>query len=38
VYGWSDSTTEAEREADTKIWRWEHLRCPAGHVIRQPSW
>jgi len=30
---WSATTTEAERRADIATWRWENLRCPAGHAI-----
>ncbi len=34
---WKDSDTEGERRADIETWRWDGLRCPAGHAIAQPE-
>ena len=33
---WSETTTEAERVADTSTWKWENLKCPQGHAIHSP--
>jgi hypothetical protein len=30
---WDASTTLKERKADVARWRWEELRCSAGHPI-----
>lgn len=33
---WTTTTTEEERKADTKTWKWDGLHCPQGHAIPAP--
>jgi len=35
---WGVVTSEEERGADIKTWKWGQVHCPAGHTIARPDW